>query len=143
MLGAVIGITVALHPGHGAVTTVSTPGQQQRPAPTAVPTTPAQPTSPPTFGRSRPRSRVVFPLGVWNQTPEVNAQNYARIGINQFVGLYSGPSPGSLAALALARLHVVTDGQSPAVLADAHARVIGAWLQPDEPDNAQPRADGS
>lgn len=94
---------------------------------------------PPKTGKARP----VFPLGVWDQTPELNAQNYANIGITQFVGLSDGLLRASLAALAAAHLHLVTDGQSPAVLAGPDAGVISAWLaDPDEPDDAQERPGG-
>ena len=119
-----------------------TPTQTQTFSSAPASATSSRSTPTPTPAPSRSRSGPVFPLGVWDQTPEVNAQNYANIGITQFVGLYNGPSPSSLAALAAAHLHVVTGGQSPAVLADPNASVISAWLQPDEPDNAQPRANG-
>ena len=120
-----------------------TPGAPNQAVPSA-----SQPTSSvsariPPAASNRSRSSSVFPLGVWLQTPEVNAQKYADIGITQFVGLYNGPSPSSLAALAAAHLQVVTGGQSsPAVLGDHSASVISGWLQPDEPDDAQPLANG-
>src|SRR6185312_2630754 len=77
-----------------------------------------------------------FPVGVWLQSPN-NAAKYGAIGVNTFVGLYEGPTESQLAALAKARMFAVAQ-QNDIGLKSVNGRVIKAWMQDDEPDNAQP-----
>ena len=78
---------------------------------------------------------------MWLQTPESNATNYKNIGINEFVGSYNDPTNSSLGALQAAGLGTIISQQSLG-LASPYSAVIKGWLQPDEPDNAQPDANG-
>lgn len=77
-----------------------------------------------------------FPIGVWLQSP-TNAARYRAIGINTFVGLYKGPTEAQLAALAKAKMFAVAS-QNDVGLKSRNGHVIKAWMQGDEPDNAQP-----
>jgi hypothetical protein len=83
--------------------------------------------------RSDPR---FFPIGVWLQSPR-NAGEFKGIGINTFVGLWEGPTEAQLAELAKSGLYVVA-GQNEVRLTSPNRGVIKAWMQGDEPDNAQP-----
>ncbi len=77
-----------------------------------------------------------FPVGVWMQSP-VRATSYKAIGINTFVGLWRGPTEQQLAALARQNMYAVTE-QNEVGLKSENRHVIAAWMQADEPDNAQP-----
>ena len=83
-----------------------------------------------------PNDADFFPIGVWLQSPS-RAANYKAIGINTFVGLYHGPTEAQLAALAQQNMFAIT-GQNEVGLKSLHGHVIKAWMQGDEPDNAQP-----
>ncbi|MGA2795542.1 MAG: hypothetical protein ABSE69_18880 [Roseiarcus sp.] len=82
-----------------------------------------------------------FPIGVWLQSPS-NAPEYKAIGINLFIGLYEGPTEEQLAELARREMPVIAE-QNDVALKSPHAGMIRGWLQPDEPDNAQPLLSGS
>ncbi len=77
-----------------------------------------------------------FPIGVWLQGPH-NAERYKAIGINTYVGLWDGPTAEQLASLKKVGLFVVAD-QNDVALASPDNDIIVAWMQQDEPDNAQP-----
>ncbi|MGL3105066.1 hypothetical protein [Bradyrhizobium sp. BR 1432] len=77
-----------------------------------------------------------FSIGVWLQSP-TRAVNYKAIGINTFVGLPEGPTEEQLAALARQHMFAVA-GQNDLALESVNRHVIKAWMQEDEPDNAQP-----
>lgn len=74
-----------------------------------------------------------FPIGVWLQNPD-NAEEYKKIGINLYVGLHKGPTQRQLEQLRKAGVFAIAN-QNETGLADTD--VIVAWLQADEPDNAQ------
>ncbi|MCB0217308.1 MAG: hypothetical protein H6648_07655 [Caldilineae bacterium] len=81
-----------------------------------------------------------FPLAVWLQSPG-NAEAYRAIGINLYVGLWQGPTEAQLAELAAAGMPVMAD-QNALGLAHRADPILQGWLQPDEPDNAQPDGQG-
>ncbi len=83
-----------------------------------------------------PADADFFPIGVWSQSP-ARAASYKAIGINTFVGLYEGPTENQLAELALQDMFAVA-GQNDIGLKSPNRDVIKAWMQDDEPDNAQP-----
>jgi len=87
-----------------------------------------------------PADADFFPIGVWLQSP-TRAANYKAIGINTFVGLYEGPTEAQLAALARQGMFAVA-GQNDIGLKSLNQHVIKAWMQDDEPDNAQPLPSG-
>jgi hypothetical protein len=83
-----------------------------------------------------PTDADFFPIGVWLQSP-TRAASYKAIGINTFVGLYEGPTEQQLAALARQHMFAVAE-QNDVGLKSVNRNVIKAWMQGDEPDNAQP-----
>lgn len=101
-------------------------------------TLPLLPAQAPTarFGNGLPRDPAFFPLGVWLQAPQ-NAARYRAIGVNLYVGLHEGPTEAQLQALAAAGMPVLC-AQNEVGLAHGGSTIVG-WLQPDEPDNGQPR----
>lgn len=81
-----------------------------------------------------------FPISVWLQSPP-NATAYAAIGIDQFIGLYNGPTQNDLDTLTTAKMPVYCD-QNTVGLANLSNAIILGWTQQDEPDNAQPDGKG-
>lgn len=79
-----------------------------------------------------------FPIAVWLQAPDSagTAAKYREIGINMHVGLWEGPTEVQLTAAA-ALPTVVIASQNAIGLTSPNAGLIKAWLQEDEPDNAQ------
>jgi len=77
-----------------------------------------------------------FPIAVWLQSPG-NATKYRDIGVNLYVGLWKGPTASQLATLHTAGMHVICD-ENAVALSQRNAGDVVGWLQPDEPDNAQP-----
>ena len=99
------------------------------------PTLAQQAPHPPRFANGFPEQPTFFPIAVWLQSPH-NAAAYRAIGINTYIGLWEGPTAAQLAELQRHGLHLILK-QTPAALALPNAHVIRAWIQPDEPDNAQ------
>ncbi len=82
-----------------------------------------------------PTSAEYFPRWVWLQSPG-NAEAYADVGINVFTGLWEGPTEQQLTDLAAASMPTICD-QGGVYQAHLDDPTIMAWLQQDEPDNAQ------
>ena len=82
-----------------------------------------------------------WPIGVWLQDPMVNAAKFRKIGVNVFIGLWQGPTKAQLSALASASMPAFAD-QNATGLTSPDKGVIKAWMQVDEPDNAQPKGKG-
>lgn len=82
------------------------------------------------------KDATFFPISVWLQSP-TNATAYAAIGINQFIGLYNGPTQSDLDTLGTAKMPVYCDQNSTGLANLTNAIILG-WTQQDEPDNAQP-----
>lgn len=80
-----------------------------------------------------------FPIAVWLQDPR-NAEKFRAAGMNTYVGLWEGPTEAQLAALDRTDMKVICEQNAVALRHLADPAIIG-WLQPDEPDNAQERAD--
>ena len=76
-----------------------------------------------------------FPIGVWVQNPK-NAERYKAAGINLYVGLWRGPTEEQLDALHKAGMRVIC-AQNAFALSNKSDPTIAAWMQNDEPDNAQ------
>jgi hypothetical protein len=84
--------------------------------------------------------RAFFPIGVWLQSPR-NAPEYKSMGVNTFVGLSGGATGANLQQLAKFGLFAAVE-QDAASLHATDNGVVRAWLQGDEPDNAQPIGPG-
>lgn len=107
--------------------------------PAAVVAEEAQP-RPLAFVNGFPTEANFFPIGVWLQHPR-NAAAFSAMGINTYVGLWRTPSEDQLEQLEQHGLHLIIE-QTRGALALRNARVIRAWLQADEPDNAQSNGKG-
>ena len=81
-----------------------------------------------------------FPISVWLQSPS-NASAYGAIGINQYIGLYNGPTQNDLDTLTTAKVPTYCD-QNTTGLSNLANPIILGWTQEDEPDNAQPDGQG-
>ena len=77
----------------------------------------------------------VFPIAVWLQQPS-NAPRFRAVGINLFVGLWEGPTEAQLSSLADSGMPTFCS-QNPVGLTSPNRGLIDAWMQIDEPDNAQ------
>jgi hypothetical protein len=91
-----------------------------------------------------PTDPKFFPLGVWLQG-SWHATELAGLGINVYIGNDAGTD--SLAASDLATLKAqgiyAIVGQDSVGLANVDdPTIIGWWMDPDEPDNAQPASSG-
>jgi hypothetical protein len=93
------------------------------------------PSGPAVFANGFPTDAKFFPVGVWLQNPR-NAAAYSAIGVNTYVGLWREPTQPELAQLEQHGLYLIIE-QTQAARALPNAHVIRAWLQADEPDNAQ------
>lgn len=82
-----------------------------------------------------------FPIGVWLQDPKYAAR-YKAAGINVYVGLWKGPTEQQLSALASTGMRTICR-QNRVGLAHLYDPTIVAWMQPDEPDNAQRMLSGN
>lgn len=91
--------------------------------------------------RGYPTDPSYFPIGVWMQNP-VNADRFAAVGVNHFVGLWQGPTDEQLTTATAANMPVVCEQQGVWQSNLMHQNIQG-WLQSDGPDNAQEREDGS
>jgi hypothetical protein len=80
-----------------------------------------------------------FPIAVWLQDPR-DADKYRAAGINIYDGLWKGPTEEQLAVLDKSGMKVICEQNAVALRHLDDPTIIG-WLQPDEPDNAQERAD--
>jgi hypothetical protein len=86
------------------------------------------------------RDDSFFPLCVWLQSPR-NAERYKAAGINTYVGLWKGPNEDQLNQLKAAGLKLICH-QNQFALAHKDDPTIIAWMQDDEPDNAQSLGQG-
>jgi hypothetical protein len=91
--------------------------------------------------RGFPADPSYFPLGVWMQNPE-NAERFAAVGVNHYVGLWEGPTDEQLANARAADMPVVCE-QAGVWEAQLDNADIQGWLQAEGPDNAQELPDGS
>jgi hypothetical protein len=91
--------------------------------------------------RGFPADPNYFPIGVWMQNP-ANAERFAAVGINHYVGLWEGPTDEQLANARAANMPVVCE-QAGVWEAELENVDIRGWLQADGPDNAQEMSDGS
>jgi hypothetical protein len=83
-----------------------------------------------------------FPIAVWCQTPESNGARYKAIGVNTFVCLYNGTTDSNMSSLSSQGMYAINDQDSVGLTDQYASTVMKAWLQPDEPDNAQSNGSG-
>jgi hypothetical protein len=115
-------------------------------ATSCVPSIPQLPWKSPYAGWTRgiPTDPKFFPIAVWLQG-SWHATELAQLGINIYVGNNAGTD--TLAAMDLATLKAqglyAIVGQDSVGLANINdPTIVGWWMSPDEPDNAQPNGQG-
>ena len=99
------------------------------------PQAPWDPTPYARWQRGPGKSEDYFPIAVWLQEPKL-ASRYKAAGINLYLALYKGPTQEQFADLRAAGMPVICD-QNDYARAHLDDQTIVAWMQPDEPDNAQ------
>ena len=87
-----------------------------------------------------PKDPGYFPLAVWMQSPR-HVREYQSIGINTFVGHWGDLNQADLDVFANSGMSLIV-GQSAFAISAQGSSAIAGWLQPDEPDNAQPDGNG-
>ena len=114
-----------------------------------VPTVPALAWTNPYAGWSRgiptARDRTFFPIAVWLQGAW-HASEMAQLGINVYVGNNAGTdalAASDLAALEAQGIYAIVGQDSVGLANIDDPTIVGWWMTPDEPDNAQDKADGT
>jgi len=115
-------------------------------ASTCVPTVPAVAWTSPyaAWSRGVPTDPAFFPIGVWLQG-SWHATEMADLGINVYIGNNAGTDTLATSDLATLKSHGIyaIAGQDSVGLANIDdPTIIGWWMEPDEPDNAQPNGTG-
>jgi hypothetical protein len=111
-----------------------------------VPAIPSIPWTSPYAGWSRgiPTEPSFFPIAVWLQLPS-HATELAGLGINIYLGNNGGTDPlmaSDLATLKGLGMYAIIGQDSTGLASIDDTTVIGWWMTPDEPDNAQPASGG-
>jgi len=115
-------------------------------ASTCVPTVPTVAWTSPyaAWSRGVPTDPAFFPIGVWLQG-SWHATEMADLGINVYIGNNAGTDTLAASDLATLKSHGIyaIAGQDSVGLANIDdPTIIGWWMEPDEPDNAQPNGTG-
>jgi hypothetical protein len=96
------------------------------------------------WSRGVPTDPSFFPLGVWLQG-SWHATEMGGLGVNVYIGNNSGTdslASADLATLKAQGIYAIV-GQDSVGLANVDdTTIIGWWMDPDEPDNAQPTSSG-
>ena len=111
-----------------------------------VPAIPQVPWTSPYAGWSRgiPTDPGFFPVAVWLQGPW-HTSEMQKLGINVFVGNNAGTDPiaaADLTTLSDAGIYAVVGQDSVGLQNIDSGTIVGWWMTPDEPDNAQPASSG-
>jgi hypothetical protein len=115
-------------------------------SPSCVPAIPKLTWTSPYAGWTRgvPTDPSFFPIGVWLQLPS-HASELQKIGVNVYVGNNAGTDPlmaGDLASLKALGMYAIIGQDSVGLANIDDPTIIGWWMTPDEPDNAQPNGTG-
>lgn len=114
--------------------------------PACVPVVPHPSWTSPYAGWTRglPTDPSFFPIAVWLQLPS-HATELSQIGINVYVGNNAGTDPlaaSDLTTLGNLGIYAIVGQDSVGLASIDSSTIVGWWMQPDEPDNAQPEVDG-
>jgi hypothetical protein len=115
-------------------------------ASSCVPTIPQVPWKSPYAGwpRGIPTDPSFFPIAVWLQG-SWHATELAQLGVNIYVGNNAGVDTLAMADLATLKaqgLYAIIGQDSVGLANIADPTIVGWWMDPDEPDNAQPNGQG-
>jgi hypothetical protein len=120
--------------------------QADAPPSPCVPDVPHLPWTSPYAGFSRgiPTDPSFFPIAVWLQG-SWHATELAQLGINIYVGNNAGTDPlaaSDLATLKSAGIYAIVGQDSVGLASIDDPTIVGWWMTPDEPDNAQSDGNG-
>ncbi len=96
------------------------------------------------WSRGLPTSPSFFPIAVWLQGPW-HATEMHQLGINVFVGNNAGTDPiaaSDLTTLSSLGIYAIVWQDSVGLANVGSSTIVGWWMTPDEPDNAQPASGG-
>ncbi len=124
-------------PDGGSADAISNPDAPS----SCVPTIPKLTWKSPYAGWTRgvPTDPAFFPIGVWLQLPS-HASELQKIGVNVYVGNNAGTDPlmaSDLASLKALGMYAIIGQDSVGLANIADPTIVGWWMTPDEPDNAQ------
>lgn len=136
--------------GAGSTADGSSSGGDAAPIKPCVPAIPSVAWTSPYAGFSNgiPTDPSFFPIAVWLQG-SWHASELAQLGVNIYVGNNAGTDPMAVSDLTTIKklgMYAII-GQDSVGLADVNdatvaSTVVGWWMSPDEPDNAQPASSG-
>jgi hypothetical protein len=96
------------------------------------------------WSRGVPTDPTFFPIGVWLQQ-SFHATELAGLGVNVYVGNNAGTDPlmaADLTTLEQNGIYAIIGQDSVGLASIDDSTVIGWWMTPDEPDNAQSNGSG-
>jgi hypothetical protein len=96
------------------------------------------------WSRGVPTDPSFFPIGVWLQG-SWHATELAGLGINIYIGNNSGTdsmAASDLATIKAQGMYAIVGQDSVGIANIDDPTIIGWWMDPDEPDNAQPASGG-
>jgi hypothetical protein len=96
------------------------------------------------WSRGLPTDPGFFPIAVWLQQ-SFHAMELSGLGINIYVGNNAGTDPlqpSDLATLKSYGMYAILGQDSVGLMSIDDPTVVGWWMTPDEPDNAQPASGG-
>jgi hypothetical protein len=97
------------------------------------------------WSRGVPTDPTFFPIAVWLQLPS-HATELANLGVNIYLGNNASTDPliaSDLATLKGLGMYAIIGQDSVGLPNKNDTTIIGWWMDPDEPDNAQPDDGGS
>jgi hypothetical protein len=126
--------------GDGAI------GSDGSPLPACVPAIPNVAWTSPYAGWSKgiPTDPTFFPIGVWLQIPQ-HAMELSKLGVNIFIGNNAGTDTlmaSDLATLKSLGMYALIGQDSAGLPNIDDPTIVGWWMTPDEPDNAQSNGNG-
>jgi hypothetical protein len=96
------------------------------------------------WSRGIPNDPSFFPIAVWLQQ-SFHATELSQLGVNIYVGNNAGTDPLAAADLATLKglgMYAIIGQDSVGLASIDDPTVVGWWMSPDEPDNAQPASGG-
>jgi hypothetical protein len=96
------------------------------------------------WSRGVPTDPAFFPIAVWLQG-SWHATELSQLGVNIFVGNNAGTDPMAATDLATIKklgMYAIVGQDSVGLANKDDPTIVGWWMTPDEPDNAQPASSG-
>jgi hypothetical protein len=96
------------------------------------------------WSRGIPTDPAFFPIAVWLQG-SWHATELAQLGVNIYVGNNAGTDPMAASDLATIKklgMYAIVGQDSVGLASKNDSTIVGWWMTPDEPDNAQPTSGG-